>query len=323
MKKLFALVLAVTLGLTACTSQTSGTEGSSRPDSQIQQEIVGLDNDAAHSDSSQKDDASTAVDTEGSSANDTEQNDPQKETTPSTSDSVNTESTENTVFTEEAKPEHKHSYTSKVIEPTCSAPGYTLHTCSCGDSYKDNETKNLSHSYCEKVVEPTTTAQGYTLHTCILCNHTYKDNFKPAIGNISSTPPVDAGTASGSNNTTAVPSAPTHQHNYAATVVPATCTTDGYTVYTCSCGESYEDDFTSCTGHKWEPVYEEVTLYATVCITRCCHCHADITGNVSTHVKEEALAGNGSRSYQSYEQVQTGTETQIVGYVCGMCGIDK
>lgn len=33
---------------------------------------------------------------------------------------------------------HIHKYASKVISPTARAKGYTLHTCSCGDSYKDN-----------------------------------------------------------------------------------------------------------------------------------------------------------------------------------------
>lgn len=33
---------------------------------------------------------------------------------------------------------HTHKYTSKVVSPTATAKGYTLHTCSCGSSYKDN-----------------------------------------------------------------------------------------------------------------------------------------------------------------------------------------
>ena len=37
-------------------------------------------------------------------------------------------------------------------------------------------------------------------------------------------------------------------------------------------------------------------------------------------MKAEALAGNGSGSYESYEQVQIGTENQIVGYKCSECG---
>ena len=40
---------------------------------------------------------------------------------------------------------HEHTYTSVVTDPTCTEVGYTTYTCSCGDSYKDNETEALGH----------------------------------------------------------------------------------------------------------------------------------------------------------------------------------
>ena len=40
-----------------------------------------------------------------------------------------------------------------------------------------------------------------------------------------------------------------HKHDYAPTVVAATCTEGGYTQYTCSCGDSYQGDETPATGH--------------------------------------------------------------------------
>lgn len=107
----------------------------------------------------------------------------------------------------------------------------------------------------------------------------------------------------------------------AESVTLGNCTS--YTTYACSCGDWYNDDYTGGKGHQWTEVREDVPIYETVCFTRCGYCHADITGNVSAHVKEEALAGNGSRSYQSYEQVQIGIENQVVGYTCGVCGTDK
>ncbi|MCR5564706.1 MAG: hypothetical protein K6F59_02770 [Gammaproteobacteria bacterium] len=42
---------------------------------------------------------------------------------------------------------HIHSYTESVVNPSCEADGYTLHECSCGDSYKDNFVPKLGHSY--------------------------------------------------------------------------------------------------------------------------------------------------------------------------------
>ena len=34
-----------------------------------------------------------------------------------------------------SKPSHTHSYKSKTVKATCTKGGYTLYTCSCGDSY--------------------------------------------------------------------------------------------------------------------------------------------------------------------------------------------
>lgn len=45
-------------------------------------------------------------------------------------------------------PEHSHKYTSKVIAPNCTERGYTLYTCSCGDSYKDDYTDAITGFHC-------------------------------------------------------------------------------------------------------------------------------------------------------------------------------
>lgn len=45
---------------------------------------------------------------------------------------------------------------------------------------------------------------------------------------------------------------PPHVHSYSATsTVAPGCECDGYTVYECSCGSSYTDDYVSATGHSW------------------------------------------------------------------------
>ncbi len=43
-----------------------------------------------------------------------------------------------------------------------------------------------------------------------------------------------------------------HTHSFASTVTEPSCTNAGYTTYSCSCGESYKDDYTSALGHKWD-----------------------------------------------------------------------
>ena len=43
-----------------------------------------------------------------------------------------------------------------------------------------------------------------------------------------------------------------HTHDYETVVTPPTCTQQGYTTYTCECGDSYKVDYTNSTGHKLE-----------------------------------------------------------------------
>ena len=52
-------------------------------------------------------------------------------------------------------------------------------------------------------------------------------------------------------STTETPSVPSHTHNYKSTVTNATCTSQGYTTYTCSCGDTYVSDYTNTTSHTY------------------------------------------------------------------------
>ena len=156
------------------------------------------------------------------------------------------------------EPPHVHEYVDKVVAPTCTKKGYTIHTCACGDSFKDSETKALGHrfdsyvsnsdatcekdgtktavcengcgendtvkdagsalghSYSEKVVSPTCTEKGYTLHKCQVCGDSYKDSY------------TEVG-----------------EHEYVAGYVyHPTPYAEGYTDYTCNhCGATYKGDF--------------------------------------------------------------------------------
>ncbi|MFR6335388.1 MAG: hypothetical protein ACLUMN_04480, partial [Oscillospiraceae bacterium] len=57
---------------------------------------------------------------------------------------------------------HEHSYKAVVTVPTCTAKGYTTHTCACGDSYVDTYTAALGHDWDSGTVtkEPTATETG-------------------------------------------------------------------------------------------------------------------------------------------------------------------
>ncbi len=70
--------------------------------------------------------------------------------------------------------EHYHEYKETVVAPTCTEKGYTLYSCSCTDSYTENETAATGHTYTDVVTAPTCTEKGYTTHTCA-CGDTYTD----------------------------------------------------------------------------------------------------------------------------------------------------
>ena len=118
---------------------------------------------------------------------------------------------------------HTHSYTEKVTAPTCTARGYTTHTCACGDSYIDSYTNPLGHSYGEwnQTKAPTCTEKGSETRTCTRCN------------------------ASEARDVASL------GHNHNAAVTAPTCTARGYTTYTCSCGDSYVDNYTDRLGHDY------------------------------------------------------------------------
>ena len=117
-----------------------------------------------------------------------------------------------------------HKYNVAVTAPTCTAKGYTTHTCSvCGKSYKDTYTSALGHNYgaWKQTKAPTCTAQGTEKRTCTRCS-------------ASQTRTVAA----------------TGHHYNAATVAP-TCTAQGYTTHTCACGSSYVDSYINALGHNY------------------------------------------------------------------------
>ncbi|WP_024859093.1 S8 family serine peptidase [Ruminococcus albus] len=75
---------------------------------------------------------------------------------------------------------HKYSPIIKK-EPTCTEAGIRKYKCKCGDSYTE-EIPKLGHDLTTKVVEPTYTERGYTLHSCTRCDYSYKDNYTDVLG---------------------------------------------------------------------------------------------------------------------------------------------
>ena len=74
---------------------------------------------------------------------------------------------------------HNYSSEWTIDKPaTCSAEGSKSRHCTrCDAKTEVTAIAKIAHTYTSKVVKPTLTEQGYTLHTCSVCGYSYKDNY--------------------------------------------------------------------------------------------------------------------------------------------------
>ena len=124
----------------------------------------------------------------------------------------------------EVIPAAGHSYSANVTAPTCTEQGYTIYTCYCGDSYISDCVDALGHDMGDwyTVTEPGCEAEGQQRKDCSRCEH-YETEVIPATG-----------------------------HSYSANMTAPTCTEQGYTTYTCHCGDSYIDSYVDALDHDWD-----------------------------------------------------------------------
>jgi len=95
------------------------------------------------------------------------------EAAPSESASVSREATTN---------QHQHSYKTKVVDATCTKGGYTLHECSCGKSYKSEQTSAMGHDWGEWSVKTAATSSkaGVKIRQCKICQTTETKSYTNA-----------------------------------------------------------------------------------------------------------------------------------------------
>ena len=181
MRTKLLLILAALLLLNACASApatpaaTEATE-TSDPSAQKQQTAEPNTEDTAAPTNS-----STEAATEPSAPSDETDAPTQQPTNAETTAPPATQGATTPPATQPTTPPHTHNYAETVIAATCTAEGYTKHTCACGTSYTDRTTPALGHDYAETVVPATASAEGYTLHTCSRCADSYRDSYTPLI----------------------------------------------------------------------------------------------------------------------------------------------
>ncbi|MDO4379903.1 MAG: hypothetical protein Q4D20_03400 [Clostridia bacterium] len=131
-----------------------------------------------------------------------------------------------------------HTYKTEVVTANCHQEGSIITKCTvCGEVLYKEVTEKTSHRWSNWTVtkEPTCdkdNGEGLKVRVCELCG----DKEEEVIPKLA-------------------------DHDYAKTVVPATCTERGYTMFTCKrCDVWYRDLFTPALGHDFdEGVYEAPT----------------------------------------------------------------
>ena len=103
---------------------------------------------------------------------------------------------------------------------------------------------------------------------------------------------------------------PPHEHSYADVVTPPTCIADGYTTYTCACGDSYIGNTVAALGHSYATVVTPPTCTADGYTTYTCACGDTYTDNMT------AATGH---SYKTTVTAPTCTEGGFTTYTC-KCG---
>lgn len=117
-----------------------------------------------------------------------------------------------------------------------------------GNNALDNAEKSFTrtdheHKYTDTVIPPTCTERGCTVHLCS-CGDKREDSYTPPLGHsYKGGICVRCGILDPNKDIQ-------HKHDFISIVTKPTCLTEGFTTYTCSCGECYTKDYVSAVGHK-------------------------------------------------------------------------
>lgn len=117
-----------------------------------------------------------------------------------------------------------------------------------GNNALDNAEKSFTrtdheHKYTDTVIPPTCTERGCTVHLCA-CGDKREDSYTPPLGHsYKDGICVRCGILDPNKD---IP----HKHDFIPSVTKPTCLSEGFTTYTCSCGECYTKDYFSAIGHK-------------------------------------------------------------------------
>ncbi len=178
-----------------------------------------------------------------------------------------------------------HSKTSRVVAPTCTANGYTLHVCSrCGETWQDTVVPATGHNFTTTTTEPSCTENGSKVETCTNdnCSET-RETVIPKTGHSWNVTEEVAATCTAPGRTIATCSGchaqkqevqPQLSHDLEEEEIDATCTEKGYHLITCKdcdyelrTNESQEMGHNFAASWSWDKnnLTAELSLVCKVC----------------------------------------------------------
>ena len=108
-------------------------------------------------------------------------------------------------------------------------------------------------------------------------------------------------------------------HAYTSKVTPPTCTTQGYTTYTCSnCGHSYTGNVTAATGHKYVG-----TVVAPTCTTQGYTSYKCSVCGDTSKANDTYTAALGHNYVETSRVEATYTSEGLITSTCSRCGVTK
>ena len=215
-----------------------------------------------------------------------------------------------------------HSYSEKIVAPTCTAMGYTEYKCdNCDDSYIGDYTDKAEHKYAKNITAPTCTEHGYTTNTCVNCGDEFVSDYtekKPHNYNAEITKPTCTGfgyttyTCADCGDKYISDYTDKTEHNYSKKVIEPTCTEHGYTIYTCpDCGKEYIADYTEHKNHSYTETVIAPTCTEMGYTIFTCDCGDSYKGNYTDKIPH---------NYKKTVTEPTCTEIGFTTSVCEVCG---
>ncbi len=106
------------------------------------------------------------------------------------------------------------------------------------------------------------------------------------------------GNSSPNSDPTSNSSVPAHTHEYTSEIVAPACTVNGYTIYTCQCGDYYHADEVQAPGHDWA---------AATCTTpKTCNVCQATEGHLSDHSYQDGKCTACQAPDPDYKAYNTG-----------------